>query len=734
MRSLFRLFAYAIVCAMAIGASSASFAQSKLNYATSWIGNSFGYGDGKWVQLDIQAITVGADGTIYTNAPWDESGSEIASYKNGDKTGIAGETHGWGNTGGDAIASNSTYLYAAMSIENQNGGLVGSTYPPGGQTWFGITRRFLSTPTVGAPFAGGIANNGNPTMNSFALLNATPSTADGAIRGLAATNTALYVSNTYANQIVVLDANTMATLTSWSVPAPGKIAVDTDGTLWVIQNFNSATASVMHYSPTGGQLSAGLTLPAGAIPVDLAISPAGDLLVADNGPAQQILVYAASTSGQRSLTTEIGTLDGMYHATVGQPARLKFNGITGIAVDQLGNLVVAQNGFGPRAVGSTLTGQGVTLQSYNYANKTLTWTLYGLLFVDGGTLDPSAPTSVYSGAQRFNLDFSLAAGQEWSYGATTLNRFKYPDDPALHLPRGVRGEPLIRMVNGQRLLFSLDQTSHYVGIYRFNAATDGETAIPSGLLTNIPLTPGWPVGAPTYGEWMWRDTNGDGVVNASEITGNPSTGSLVGDGSFWVDDNAAIWLGTMWSGIRKMPMQGFDGNGNPIYQYAGATMYPMPAPFNRIARIVYIAATDTMYVAGYTAAAPYPDASYWKQAGRVLVRYDNWSSGTPTQTWALNLPWISSTNPTQSTIGIAVAGNYVFMAEIAASQIDVYDNRTGQLVGTMTPGATVGNTSGWVDVFTGISATLRSNGEYVILVEDDARAKLLMYRWTPPQG
>ena len=50
-------------------------------------------------------------------------------------------------------------------------------------------------------------------------------------------------------------------------------------------------------------------IPAGAIPVDLAISPAGDLLVADNGPAQQILVYAASTSGQRSLTTEIGTLD-----------------------------------------------------------------------------------------------------------------------------------------------------------------------------------------------------------------------------------------------------------------------------------------------------------------------------------------------------------------------------------------------------------------------------------------
>jgi hypothetical protein len=25
----------------------------------------------------------------------------------------------------------------------------------------------------------------------------------------------------------------------------------------------------------------------------------------------------------------------------------------------------------------------------------------------------------------------------------------------------------------------------------------------------------------------------------------------------------------------------------------------------------------------------------------------------------------------------------------------------------------------------------RENGEYVVLLEDDARAKILMYRWTP---
>ncbi|MFP3589531.1 hypothetical protein SCB29_38915, partial [Paraburkholderia sp. SIMBA_055] len=70
-------------------------AQSQLTYTTSWIGNSFGFGDGKWMQQDIQSINVAPDGTVFTNSPWDESGSEIAAYKNGDKIAIAGATHGW---------------------------------------------------------------------------------------------------------------------------------------------------------------------------------------------------------------------------------------------------------------------------------------------------------------------------------------------------------------------------------------------------------------------------------------------------------------------------------------------------------------------------------------------------------------------------------------------------------------------------------------------------------------
>ena len=159
-------------------------------------------------------------------------------------------------------------------------------------------------------------------------------------------------------------------------------------------------------------------------------------------------------------------------------------------------------------------------------------------------------------------------------------------------------------------------------------------------------------------------------------------------------------------------------------------MCPMPQPFTRIARIVYIAGTDTMYISGFTAAVPW-DSAHWKEAGPVLARYDNWTSGTPTMQLLISLPWSTQTSPQVTPVGVAVAGNYIFVAELYTPKVDVYDARTGQPVGYMTPGANVGNTSGWVDIYLGISAVQRANGEYVVALEDDARAKILTYRWTP---
>ena len=704
-------------------------AQTTLSYTTSWIGNTFGYGDGKWVQLDVEAMAVGADGTVYTDAPWDESGSEISAYKAGTKVAYAGQTHGWGNSGGDAVAINGSYLYAAAAIDTQNGSLLGSGYPPSGSKWFGITRRTLANIAQGAPFASGVGNLANPAKNSFLILNTVSDGTDAGIRGLAATSTALYVANTYTNQIQVFDANTMAPVRAWSVPSPGNILIDTDGSLWVIQGLTTKR-TVNHYSATGAALGGAVTLPTGAVPVGLALSPSNQILIADGGPSQQILVYGKTSTGGLQAVTGIGTRYGIFAPTPGAPGNWRFNGMTGLGFDASGNLYVAQNGFGPRTLGSTQNGEGTVLESYSWWTKALNWRLQGLLFVDGAAIDPASPNDVFSGSKHFKLNYAASAGQEWSYAGFTLNRFRYPDDPAFHTTRGVRGEPLVRRINGARYLYTQDMYSHYLSVYRFDASTNGEVAIPSGLLSQNPIPGGWPAGQPTYGEWMWRDQNGDATVQASEIQSNPATGNSVYNAYWWVDDAANVWLATGGSGIREMPLQGVDSVGNPIYSYSTAKTFPMPQPFTRIARIVYDSSSDTMYISGYTSTAPYNSAN-WKSIGRVLARYNNWSSGSPQLQYVIPLAYSPTLNPPVIPVSLAHAGNYVFVAEDTTAKLDVYDARTGQQVGSLSPGSTVGGISGWIDAEMGISAALLSTGEYIVLAEEDARAKVLMYRWKP---
>ncbi len=89
--------------------------------------------------------------------------------------------------------------------------------------------------------------------------------------------------------------------------------------------------------------------------------------------------------------------------------------------------------------------------------------------------------------------------------------------------------------------------------------------------------------------------------------------------------------------------------------------------------------------------------------GRVLVRYDNWSSGKPVQRYAITLPWQTQAKPIETIIGLTVEGQYVFAVEPVGA-VHVFDKDSGKEVGVIRPGPEVGNASGWVDVPNGISA------------------------------
>jgi hypothetical protein len=113
-----------------------------ISYKTSWIGNTFG-GGSKWVQIQIAAMYVGNDGTVYTNSVWDEAGREAGIYKDGDAIGKASNLHGWGRTGGEAVTANSKYLYIAMT-QGAIDRMVLQDYPPSKTNWYCVRRYNLS--------------------------------------------------------------------------------------------------------------------------------------------------------------------------------------------------------------------------------------------------------------------------------------------------------------------------------------------------------------------------------------------------------------------------------------------------------------------------------------------------------------------------------------------------------------------------------------------------------------
>nr|WP_183085321.1 hypothetical protein [Trinickia fusca] len=713
-----------------LGAHAA--AERLLPVTTSWIGNTFGFGDGNWTQIDITAIAVAPDGKVYTDAPWDEAGAEASVYQNGKRLDIAGDTHGWGNHGGNAIAINRRYAFLAVQVGNEKGRLVGEgLWPAKGQQWFGISRRAIGNLKPSVPFQSMAIQAHSRAAASFLTVNEVSVGTPAEIGGLAASETTLYASNTSHDEIDVFDAETMKPKTQWPVHEPGRIALARDGTLWVLADTLTGQAPrAEHYSIEGHRLEDALPLPPDSVAVDITVDKDNRILIADNGPRQQILIFSdANGHGRYALTATLGQRGGIFGgkaSEIGHPRPGRFNGLTGVGTDAAGNVYVATNGIGPRLLG-TGAGLGAVLQSYA-PNGDLRWEVDGLLFVDGACIDPGRPDSVFTGNKRFELDWSKPPGQEWKYVGFLSNRFKYPQDPVFNLD-GWPGMPVARRLAGHTFLYLTDMYADHLKIYRFNETRDGETAIPSGLIAGHYRPVDKIPNRPPNGNWIWRDANGNGQFDADEFESDTTAVKIVGGLGWWVDTNGDIWRTSDTSGILRLHFGGLDRAGNPIYSFANATVSPMPEPFSHVRRAIYMPQTDSLYVTGYTNdAGRQPGVS--KEVGRVLVRYDAWSSGTPVKRYAITLPWDSSNRPLHLLASLTVEGRYIFAAEVTGT-VHVYDNATGAELGVIEPGPEVGHASGWVDVTNGINAHLRKNGEYIVFVEEDARGKVLMYRWRP---
>ena len=720
-------------------------AHPALSYRTSWIGNTWGYKDQRWVQIDVEALAVTPQGDVFTNTPWDEGGGEIGHYRDGQLLGYAGESHGWGMGGGDAIAVNDDYVFAAQTVSSLGDQIAAEkNLPPKDTIWYGVSRRSRADFRNGAPFAGQVKW---PSSNAFLpLIVTSPGSGDFAIRGLAADATRLFVSNLRDDRVDIFDARSMQPVGSFPVHEPGKLAIAPDGTLWIIEDIRTDQAQrIVHRTRSGAQLGS-LALPPGTVPTDLTLDARGRLLVADNGPRQQVLIFTATagtsalaassaapgnspgTNPSMHLSATFGEAGGIYAGRAGQPGPLRFNGLTGVGVDRAGNIYVSMNGSGLRGFEpGPNNSDGTLIESYTPDGRRR-FSLQSLLFVDGVEFAGGDPPSVYSGSKRFVLDLTREAGQEWSYAGHTTDRFRYPYDPFFHLKQGQRGMPLVRDVDGHRLLFTTDMASMYLRIYRF--ADDRETAIPSGFFARVHIDGAWPPNQPPHGEWIWRDTAGQGRFAHGDFDQNAARSDAPDLQAWWVDSNGDVWQGTKANGVRRFPLQGFDRTGNPVYRYAAVQRWPTPAPFNRISRLNYFPADDTMFISGSTPERPYNEEN-WNGTGATLARYDHWNSGTPVLRYTVELP--DKGPPDREELnGFAVEGDYIFAGETLTGIIRVYDRDTGRDIGRLAPGPEVGRTSGWLDVAMPITAHRLASGEYLVFVEDDAHGKAMMYRFDPP--
>lgn len=444
-------------------------------------------------------------------------------------------------------------------------------------------------------------------------------------------------------------------------------------------------------------------------PTALALANEGTLMVADSltGSRQQVLFYEVSNAAQPRLVRTFGDRGGIGSGTPGQITPTKFWGIRGLGMDAAGNIYVAMSEMG--SVLRCLTPEG-----------RLRWEVHGEFFCDVATANPADDAATVWGIQeRYAMDWSQPPGRDSRWIAYTLDRTRYPNDPRglMHVKQqGEHGltSPQIVYLNGRRFLFVGGMfASNFINIFRF----EGDVAIPSGLIlqwghdlyrTKLKWPPHRPSGQPC----IWRDTNGDGDYQAEEFAPNTDQ---VKPGPFWVDRKGNIWMAY---GFFRYDCQGLDARGNPTYRADRITVLDRPEGVNRVARVVYLDDSDTLVVA--------EEGEDMRHIRRVFICPGYLAGKRATVSF---VPGAG-----KHAACVAAAGDYVFTGGWQErGRIWVNRLSDGTELGTFEPGPTVGGVenTGWIDLLTGINAFRRSTGEYLVFVEENARAKSLIYRWKP---
>jgi len=441
------------------------------------------------------------------------------------------------------------------------------------------------------------------------------------------------------------------------------------------------------------------------------------LMVADNGPDQNIKVFDISGNGTPVIINTIGDKGGALSGPKpGIIEPLKFWGIRGLGTDSIGNLWVGSCGY-PSQVGG-----GTDLRHFD-TSLNMDCQMLGLAFVQSMDADPLDPTQIYTSGEHLEVNYNVPAGDlqaHWKYKAQTLDPFKYPDDPRLV---NSLESTFIRYIDGKKFMFLTNMYSEFLCVYRF----DGEIAVPCAF-----FTVGWDGQWNKYTwqidkrpkfdgseglRWFWRDNNGDGQVQKEEFStyniGYPYIKGID------IDKNGNVYLGSRF--LCNFPANGLDKNGIPNYSAANMVKTNSPYTYSGgdMSRIKYVDETDVMY---FGTGAGYP---YFSD----IIRYKNWSKGERVaDTLKIGKPSTAFTADDKY-IYLTAGIDGLYSGKMA--EIDVWDAETLKPVGYILPGKEVNYFSGMMDLMYALQVQKMPSGERIIIAEEDFNGKGIIYKWCP---
>ena len=391
--------------------------------------------------------------------------------------------------------------------------------------------------------------------------------------GMATDGTRLFVSNYRKNKVEVFDCNTGLELGEFALNAPLGIAMD-GSSIWVANNHDRVSRFTWNGSYVFTEDTARrINLGAGADPSGVAIRASNHHLFVSETGHMDIHEYDLGGTGAPVLAglKTFGSDQG--YGDVGD-STFHFTAWASITVSTDGILSVVD------ASGSRIQ------QFYTDSNPAAGITagdLYHSIY--GGSMGP-APIDAYN----YNSDVTYyLVSKEYTY----LVDPNYSGGPRA----GWMGDGSWRLVKRYSYDIGPDVSWHRVLMdgqtpREFMYSTDGRNVViwqiePNNTMRMSAIIGGTWLGADYLdnpipymgGQFNWTDTDGDGKIDWNGTGSGANDGevnwlipinqpSLVGQSMIpWIDDAGNMWTSCGGS-VVKVPLEGFDAVGNPIYNWA----------------------------------------------------------------------------------------------------------------------------------------------------------------------